>query len=212
MLLSTILALWTASTSVADEIEGRTALTVLCKPISRRDFVLGKFFGILAPVAIMFIILGTFYLTFVSMQLVFDARESCIPEPILCSAWRRCTACAGPALAFMEATVMAAISVAISTRLGLLPNLIICFSIYVLGNLVPTLAKSALGQMAIVPFLADLMAAVLPVLDHFNIYGPIATGESVPLAYLGWASLYCVAYTALAMFVALLMIEDRDLA
>jgi hypothetical protein len=112
----------------------------------------------------------------------------------------------------MEATVMAAISVAISTRFGFLPNLVICSSIYVLGNIVPTLAKSAIGQMAIVPFLADLLSAILPVLDHFNIYGPISTGASVPPMYLGLAALYCLAYTSLAMFVALLMVEDRDLA
>jgi ABC-type transport system involved in multi-copper enzyme maturation permease subunit len=213
MVLAIILSLWTASSSVADEIEGRTALTVLCKPISRRDFVLGKFLGILGPVAIMFIILGAFYLTFVSIKVVYDARESSLPEPksVDCylEVWRMAP---GLLLAFMEATVMTAISVAISTRLGFLPNLTICFSIYVLGNLVPTLAKSAMGQMPIVPFLADLMSAILPVLDHFNIYGPISTGASVPLRYLGLAGLYCLAYTSLAMFVALLMIEDRDLA
>jgi ABC-type transport system involved in multi-copper enzyme maturation permease subunit len=213
MLLAIILSLWTASTSVADEIEGRTALTVLCKPISRRDFVLGKFFGILGPVAIMFIILGAFYLTFVSIKVVYDARECSMPEPNSAACYAEVVRMApGLLLAFMEATVMAAISVAISTRLGLLPNLVICFSIYVLGNLVPTLAKSAMGQMAIVPFLADLLSAILPVLDHFNIYGPISTGASVPPAYLGLAGLYCLAYTSLAMFVALLMVEDRDLA
>jgi ABC-type transport system involved in multi-copper enzyme maturation permease subunit len=213
MLLSIVLALWTASTSLADEIDGRTALTVLCKPISRRDFVLGKFFGILGPVAIMFIILGAFYLTFVSIKVVYDARESSMPEPNSLACLAEVVRMApGLLLAFMEATLMAAISVAISTRLGLLPNLVICFAIYALGNLVPTLAKSALGQMAIVPFLADLLSAVLPVLDHFNIYGPISTGSSVPLTYLGLAGLYCLAYTSLAMFVALLMIEDRDLA
>ena len=47
MLLSIVLGLWTASVSLAEEIDGRTALTVLCKPISRRDFVLGKSLGIL---------------------------------------------------------------------------------------------------------------------------------------------------------------------
>jgi ABC-type transport system involved in multi-copper enzyme maturation permease subunit len=213
MLLSIVLALWTASSSVADEIEGRTALTVLCKPISRRDFILGKFLGILGPVAIMFIVLGAFYLTFVSIKVVYDARETSLPEPNSAQCLAEVVRMApGLLLAFMEATVMAAISVAISTRLGLLPNLVICLSIYVLGNLVPTLAKSAMGQMAIVPFLANLLAAILPVLDHFNIYGPISTGASVPLTYLGLAGIYCLAYTALAMFVALLMIEDRDLA
>ncbi len=214
MLLAMILAVWTASSSVAEEIDGRTALTVLCKPISRRDFVLGKFLGVLGPVAILFIVLGAFYLTFVSIKVVYDARECSLPEPNSAACYAEVVRMApGLLLAFMEATVMAAISVAISTRLGFLPNLVICLSIYVLGNLLPTLAKSAMGQkVPIVPFLADLMSAILPVLDHFNIYGPISTGSSVPATYLGLAALYCLAYTALAMFVALLMIEDRDLA
>ena len=60
MVLSIVLALWTASLSIADEIEGRTALTLLSKPVGRRQFILGKFVGILVPVAIMFLVLGRF--------------------------------------------------------------------------------------------------------------------------------------------------------
>jgi ABC-type transport system involved in multi-copper enzyme maturation permease subunit len=213
MLLSIILGLWTASISLADEIEGRTALTVLCKPISRRDFVLGKFLGILGPVAILFIVLGVFFLASVSYKVFYDARETSQPEPNSLQCLQEVVRIApGLILAFFEATVMVSISVAISTRLGMLPNLVICLSIYVLGHLVPMLAKSAMGQMAMVTFLADLLAAILPVLDHFNIYGPISTGEHVPITYLGWAGLYCLAYSSLAMLAALLMFEDRDLA
>ncbi len=43
MVLGMIQAVWSAGTSVSDEIEGRTALTVLSKPVSRRTFVLGKY-------------------------------------------------------------------------------------------------------------------------------------------------------------------------
>ena len=39
MVLAILVGLWTASVSVADEIEGRTAVTLLSKPISRRQFV-----------------------------------------------------------------------------------------------------------------------------------------------------------------------------
>src|SRR5262249_49705716 len=49
MVLSILLAVWTASVSVADEIEGRTALTLLSKPVGRRQFILGKFLGVIAP-------------------------------------------------------------------------------------------------------------------------------------------------------------------
>lgn len=213
MLMSIILGLWTASVSLAEEIEGRTALTVLCKPISRRDFVLGKFLGILGPVAILFVLLGMFFLGSVSFKKSYDARETSEPEPNSQQCLEEVQRIApGIALAFFETTVMVAISVAVSTRLGMLPNLVICLSIYVLGHLVPMLAESSIGQLAIVTFIANLLAAVLPILDHFNIYGPIATGEKVQIAYLGLAGLYCLVYSALAMLVALLMFEDRDLA
>ena len=42
--------------SIADEIEGRTALSVLSKPIGRRSFIIGKFLGVIGPVAILFIV------------------------------------------------------------------------------------------------------------------------------------------------------------
>jgi len=34
----------------------------------------------------------------------------------------------------------------------------------------------------------------------------------VPLSYLGLAGIYCLLYSGLAMLVALLLFEDRDLA
>ncbi len=213
MLLSVFLALWTASVSVSDELDGRTALTVLSKPVSRRDFLLGKFLGILGPVAILFIILGAVFLCSVTYKVIYDARETAQAEPasLQCQA-EMLQIAPGLALAFLEAVVMTSISVAVSTRLPMLPNLVICLSVYVLGHLVPMLAKSAVGQIPMVPFVADLLSAVLPVLEHFNIYGAITSGDPVPAAYLGWAALYCLLYSTVAMLLALLLFEDRDLA
>jgi len=213
IVLSLVLALWTASVSIADEIEGRTALTLLSKPIGRRQFVFGKFLGVLGPVVILFIVLGALFLGSISYKVVYDARETANPEPT----WQMCRfemvkIVPGLALAFMETVVLAAISVAISTRLPMLPNLIICGSIYVLGHLVPMLVNSAVGQFEIVRFVGHFLATILPVLDHFNIYAAVATGQEVPLVYLGWAFLYCVLYSSVAMLIALLLFEDRDLA
>jgi hypothetical protein len=85
----------------------------------------------------------------------------------------------GLALAFLEAVVMASISVAIATRLPMLPNLAICAAIYVLGHLVPMLANSAAGQLAIVAFIADLLSTILPALVHFSSDGAIFAGKAV---------------------------------
>jgi ABC-type transport system involved in multi-copper enzyme maturation permease subunit len=213
MVLSIIMAVWTASLSVADEIEGRTALTLLSKPVGRREFIFGKFLGILAPVAIMFLVFGALFLATVSYKVVYDARESSLPDPTLWDCQKEMLQIApGLALAFMETVVFAAISVAISTRLPMLANLVICAAVYVLGHLVPVLANSAVGQIEFVRFVANLLAAVLPVLDHFNISAGISGGQDVPFVYLAWAALYCLIYSAVAMLVALLLFEDRDLA
>jgi len=61
-------------------------------------------------------------------------------------------------------------------------------------------------------FLAQMLATVLPVLDHFNIQANIAAGKQVPIDYVGWAFVYCALYSAVAMLIALTAFEDRDLA
>jgi ABC-type transport system involved in multi-copper enzyme maturation permease subunit len=211
--LAIILALWTASVSIADEIEGRTALTLLSKPVGRRQFILGKFLGILMPVALMFIVLGAIFLSTISYKAVYDSRETASPEPTQQQCQEEMVQVApGLALSFMEAVVLTAISVAISTRLPMLANLVICATIYVLGHLVPALTNSALGQIEFVRFVANLLAAVLPVLDHYDISAGISTGQPVPWLYMAGVAASCLLYSAVAMLVALLLFEDRDLA
>ncbi len=213
MVLSMIVAVWSASVSVSEEVEGRTALTVLSKPVLRRQFVLGKFLGVLGPVVVLFVALGIVLLITVSYKVVYDAREVAKTEP----PWQLCNlevvrTIPGLVLAFLETVVLASISVALSTRLPMLANLIICASIYVLGNLVPMLVNSSVGKFEIVRFVGQFIATILPVLDHFNIQGAVAQGVPVPLSYLGMAVVYCALYSSIAMLLGLAMFEDRDLA
>ncbi len=117
-------------------------------------------------------------LIWVSYKVVYDARETSNPEPN----WQLCYAemigiVPGLVLAFMETVVLTAISVAISTRLSMLPNLMICGSIYVLGHLGPLIVQSSVGQNEFVAFFGQLIALVLPVLDHFNIQAAVAGGK-----------------------------------
>ena len=212
LILSIILALWSASTSVADEIEGRTALTVLSKPLTRRAFVIGKITGIVWMLALVYIIFGVVFIAAVSYKPIYDATESSLGVPD----WRLCFVesirlVPGLLLAFMEAVVIASLSVAISTRLPLMGNMTICLVVYALGHLTPLVVQSSLSGFAIVEFFGKLIATVFPNLDHFNIQAAISAGVDVPFAYLGWAFSYCAIYSLIAMLLALVMFEDRDL-
>jgi len=199
--------------AVADEIEGRTALTVLSKPISRPQFIFGKYVGICSPVAVMFVLLSLFFLFCVSYKVLYDAREGGNPNVDWIDCYREVmTTVPGLLLAFLEACLLTSISVAISTRLPILPNLLICVSIYVLGHLVPLIVASSYGQLQFVQFVGQLFALVLPNLEYFKVSGAIHTGVGTPLIYILTTFAYCIMYVTIVMMVALALFEDRDLA
>lgn len=224
MILAIIQAVWAASTSVADEIEGRTALTVLSKPIGRRSFIGGKFMGIFWTVAVIFIVLGASFMVSVSYKPLYDSREGAY-KPLYEGrvigdedvTWQQCHyemvgVVPGLLLAFLETVVLAALAVAISTRLPMLANFIICFAVYVMGHLTPLIVQSSVGKFPPVRFVAELLSTVLPILDHFNIQAAVATGLQVPYDYLGWTLVYSLLYGFVALLLALVLFEDRDLA
>ena len=115
-------------------------------------------------------------------------------------------------LVFLETVVLAALSVAISTRLPMLANFVTMFSVYVLGHLTPLIVHSSWGGLEPVVFIGRLIATVVPVLDHFNIQAAVAAGVTVPQSYLLGSLIYCILYSSMAMLLALVLFEDRDLA
>ncbi len=212
MLFSIILAVWTASVSIADELEGRTALTVLSKPIGRRQFVFGKFLGVLAPAYTLFVLLSIMFLSAISYKVGYDARENSLPAPEVAQIKGEMVRTVPPlVLAFFETVVLTSITIALSTRMSMLPNLTILFSIYVLGHLTPLLVQSSIGQLRLVKFMGQFIATVLPVLDHYKSDAAIAADRVIPWIYVGHALIYTLIYSAIMMLLSLLFFERRDL-
>src|SRR5580698_11167335 len=76
-----LLAVWTSSTSIADEIEGKTAMTLLSKPINRRQFIVGKYVGILSAVFWLLLPVMICFLGLIFYKVGYDSRESAATEP-----------------------------------------------------------------------------------------------------------------------------------
>lgn len=211
--LAVVLAVWTASVSIAEEIEGRTALTLLSKPIARWQMVVGKFLGVMLPVILLFLLLGSVFLCSISFKVSYDSRETSRPDPTVQECRNEMLQTTpGLVLAFLETMILASVATAISTRLPLLPNLVICATIYALGHLLQTVVQQTADRLEFVAFAAKLLAVVLPGLDYFSIETPIATGQPVPPEYLGLSLLYSGIYIGMALLLALLLFEERDLA
>ena len=213
MVLAMLQAVWSAGTSVSDEIEGRTALTVLSKPVSRRSFVLGKYAGIVLSVLVLFVILAAVLLVVVAYKPIYDARESSSEDPV----WQVgheeiMTTVPVLGLYFMQTMVIAGIAVALATRLPLIANFITCFVIYVIGNLTSPLVASSEGNNELVGFFGKLIAVVVVNLNAFNVQAAVDAGNPIPPIYLAAAFNYLICFAIAIWMLAMLLFEDRDLA
>lgn len=70
-----LLASFSASSVLAREIEDRTALTVISKPVSRTTFVLGKFAGVSAAITVGFYLCGLVFLMTVRHRVMSAASD-----------------------------------------------------------------------------------------------------------------------------------------
>jgi hypothetical protein len=213
MVLGMLQAVWSAGTSVSDEIEGRTALTVLSKPVSRRSFILGKYAGIMLAVLVLFVIIASVLLVVISYKPIYDARESTRGD----TTWQQgheeiMTTIPVLGLYFMETMAIGAVAVALATRLPLLANFITCFVVYVIGNLTSPLVASTEGNNELVGFVGKLIAVVVPNLNVFNVQSAVDAGNPIPIIYLAGAFNYLVCFAIAVWMLAMLLFEDRDLA
>ncbi|QDV14465.1 ABC-2 family transporter protein [Rosistilla oblonga] len=213
MIFSIIQAVWSSGTSVSEEIEGRTALTVLSKPVSRQSFMIGKYLGIMWTILLMFVILGLLLMVVTAYKPIYDSRENTTEQP----PWQTChlemvTTAPGLCLLFMETTLIAGISVAIATRLPVIANFVICFTIYVIGNITSPIVRASAEDNELVRFVGRLIAVVFPNLNTFNVQAAVDAGNPIPPIYLAGAFTYLACFMVVVLVVSLLLFEDRDLA
>jgi ABC-type transport system involved in multi-copper enzyme maturation permease subunit len=208
-----LLAIWTSSMSIADEIEGKTAMTLLSKPINRRQFIVGKFIGIQTAVLVLVVPLAIAFWGLIVYKVFYDAREGSTETTMELARLEAFKILPAVLLSLLEIAVMSAISVAISTRAPMVVNMVTCLAIFVVGHLTPSLVRSNLGKLELVTFFARVIAILLPAVENFNVEAAIVTPDAIiPAEYVGVAALYSAAYVAAAILLAFILFEDRDLA
>ncbi len=231
LIAGALMAVWTAGTSITSEIEGKTAMTLLSKPINRRQFIVGKYLGIVQTVIWLYLSLTIVFASCIYYKVGYDQKERS-EEITPAFEWKEITSgveiplphpdrmkvvnqvLPGIALSFLQVCVLAAMSVTIATRMPMVVNLVVCFAIFVIGNLTPLMvqqSETAIGN-EYVTFIARLFATILPSLESFNISAAVSTGSQVPPAYLAMCFVYAAAYAAAIVLLGFILFEDRDLA
>ena len=170
MLAAILFGVLASSISISEEIEGRTALTVMSKPVNRRQFLLGKFVGILMACAAMSLLLSVNLNVALLANPEFDQinKDNAIDpmteeaKEIVKPAFRALVP-SGPARQFIEGTglwfgetmanslgillgfgqvmILVAVTTALATRLPFIINLVIGLMLYFLGHLAPVIVR-----------------------------------------------------------------------
>jgi hypothetical protein len=241
MILPALFGVITASISVSEEIEGRTAVTLLSKPVLRRDFLLGKFVGITlaASFMTMFLSYSLVWVVLAKTHYEFQPGVTTLPpDPrwladLLASSYGQSTAGSlvrgvglwindclealpGLTIGFGQVMTLIAVAVALATRVPMVVNLGACLVVYLLGHLAPIVTEVSKPIGGLVKFVAQLFEMLLPGLAMFDVSSAII--REAPLDTRQYAvytlnvGLYALIYTAIAMLAGLILFEDRDVA
>jgi ABC-type transport system involved in multi-copper enzyme maturation permease subunit len=207
MLAAVLFGALAASLFVSEEIEGRTAITLMSKPVSRRQFLLGKFAGILLAALLMFGLLGTFFEGVQLFKHWFDKLDPVPPPAWVTRAvdawappgeasdllrgvglWTSLTleTLPGLVLSFCRVMVLVAIAVALATRVPMVVNLTAVLVVYFLAHLSPVLVAIGNGAKArdpgsavsqLLAFVAQVFDTLLPDLNSFRL-DPALLGDT----------------------------------
>lgn len=180
----------------ANEIDKRTAYSVLARPIPRWAFVLGKYLGVVAAMEMVVALM-----TGATASLVWLYGDP-VPAALWGSAW----------LTFIEITVVAGVSLFFSTMT--VPVLAATYSVCVLmvGNLAGDILSLALRLEAdgrILGLVLHYCYFIPPDLEKLSLRTHAANNLAVPFDHLATGTLYGLLYAAAALVLAMWVFSKR---
>jgi ABC-type transport system involved in multi-copper enzyme maturation permease subunit len=193
---------------VSKEVERRSIYALLSKPVSRPQFIAGKYLGLVLTLAVnitvmvvaLYIVLG--YLTWHETAEYRAAWETPGPDPAMLKA---------VFLIFIELMLVTALALFFSTFSTPMLSAVLTFGLYVAGHFNADLKnfdKVVNSEVAI--WLSRGMYHVLPDLSAFDVKTEVVHGLPVTMGYLASTTAYGLAYVTGLLLVATFIFSRRD--
>lgn len=217
-IFSSLLAILATASLLPKDVEDRTIYTVLAKPVSRTEYLLGKLAGVFLLLALAVLLMGAVFAVVLALrtQTLLHAAQlemAALPPAELQAALANIRAAgydpdllAGGIVILVKAWLLAALTMFISTfATSTIFTTITAFAAYFIGHLQATardywLASDGAGILT--KSVLALVSLVFPDLQAFNLVDDIVTGGGIPSAIF-WKTMalgagYIAVYTALA--------------
>jgi ABC-type transport system involved in multi-copper enzyme maturation permease subunit len=193
--IGVIIAIFVGIGLVSKEIERRTIYTILAKPISRSQFILGKYLGLIITLGVNLVIMFDVF--------VFTLWMTQVPiTMVLVQA---------VALMMVEFLVVTATALFFSTFSTPTLSAALTLGLYFIGHLTSDL--KALAEKSSSEVTKAVMTALYylcPNLEVLNIKGQAVSGVSLAWSYQVSATLYGLLYASLLLAGAAAIFQKRD--
>lgn len=192
-----IIAIFLGTTLFYRDVERKTVYFVLAKPVSRREFLLGKFFGLCAVVFLTSAVLAGAYL------IVIAAAGGGFGALGLLAILMQ----------FLEMSLFIAFAIFVSTFSSSLLSVMYTSAVFFLGYLVSSLVSDArrAGITGIRYILVNVLYYAFPNLAKFNIRDIGVHYVADPWLSFGLAFAYAAAYIILLLFAAIWIFEKKEI-
>jgi Cu-processing system permease protein len=190
------------------EVERRSIYSLLAKPISRPQFILGKYFGLALTLLVNISAMAVaYYLVLAFMATTFppDVQAS---WPAPATDPRMLVAIA---LLLVESLVVTAVALFFSTFSSPFLSAVLTLGLWVIGHFNADLRNfEAVVASPAAAWLARGLYYVLPNFGAFDVKTQAVYGIAVPLSYVGVTVAYGAVYIALLVTGAVIIFSRRD--
>ncbi|HEV3026675.1 MAG TPA: ABC transporter permease subunit, partial [Planctomycetota bacterium] len=224
-----IILVVTSGLIVTQELEDRTAVTLLSKPIQRSDFLLGKFAGlVLSLVPGIIVLSGVLFLTLWMMasprlpvydrDLVLGVQAGSSPFAIV---WRVTweqfivkqggVVLEGAFLSFLQTSILAAAAVSFSAFFPTVVSVAATTLVFIFGNVSSYMLASVENlKVGVWSSLGRVASYLVPNLGYFNLQMYFSEGKIISVRYLGLSFAYTALYIIAVFLVSCSLFQKRE--
>ena len=197
-LLSVVVAVFVGTGLVNKEIEKRTVLVLIAKPVSRLEFILGKHLGLSAVLGVLIFLLSVIFLAVVSLSGISYPLGSILLSILFM---------------FLEVVLLTAVAILFGVFTSSLLATLLTFAVFLVGHLSQDIV--ALGQLSEnegLQRITNSLYLVLPDLERLNLKNEAIYGMQLMPAGAELAShvLYALLYTALLLAISVGVFTRRQ--
>ena len=195
-LLGVIVAVFVGTGLINKEIEKRTVLVLIPKPLNRAEFIIGKHLGLSGVLAVLIAAMTIIYLLLLSVSQINYPLGSILISTLYL---------------FLELSLITAIALMFGVFTSSLLATLLTIGVYLMGNLSRDLLELGnLSRNSTLQTLTQGLYLVLPDLSRLNLKNDVVYGIlPSPLTLLGHG-MYGLLYTVLLLAIAILIFSRRE--